>query len=129
MTLHKMRLSLRVAAICAAAACTDRAKAPETVQAGAAGAKAPAVARLSSAPDRFTSVGTVKLRYRVAGPENTTPIVFIHGYSRSLEDMLALADSFAPSHRVIAYDVRGFGQSSKSGDDRRYGVAMNNGRR
>jgi len=107
-------------------ACADRAKTPETVQAGATAAPALA-AKLSAAPDKFVGAGSVRLRYRVAGPagaDSATPIVFIHGYSRSLEDMLALADSFAPSHRVIAYDVRGFGQSSKSGDIHRYGAAM-----
>lgn len=103
-----------------AIACTERAKTPETVQAGA-----PAAATLTAAPDQFVAFGDVRLRYRNAGRDTSgTPIVLIHGYSRSLEDMLAIADSFAIDHRVIGYDVRGFGQSSKSGDPRRYGAAM-----
>jgi pimeloyl-ACP methyl ester carboxylesterase len=92
----------------------------ETQQAGATAAARRATT-LSAAPDQFISAGDVRLRYRDAGAG--TPIVLIHGYSRSLEDWLAFADSF-PTNRVIAYDVRGFGQSTKLTDVRRYGDAM-----
>lgn len=93
----------------------------ETQQAGTAAASAPRAAKLSLATDQFITAGDVRLRYRDAG--SGSPIVLIHGYSRSLEDWLAFADSF-PSNRVIAYDVRGFGQSTRLTDVRRYGDAM-----
>ena len=105
----------------AIAGCAERAKTPETVQTGATAATT-AAKTLAGAPDQFFVAGDVRLRYREVG--SGTPVVFVHGYSRSLEDWLAIADSFAVDHRVIAYDVRGFGQSSKSGDPRRYGAAM-----
>ena len=97
----------------------SRGEKPETQQAGATTAAAPTT--LSAVADQFVQAGDVRLRYRDVG--QGTPIVFIHGYSRSLEDWLALADSF-PSHRVIAYDVRGFGKSTKLTDVGRYGDAM-----
>ena len=109
-------------AILASAACGERADNPETRQAGATSASASAKATtLAKADDQFVTAGDVRLRYRDVG--QGTPIVFIHGYSRTLEDWTALADSF-PANRVIAYDVRGFGKSSKFSDTRHYGAAM-----
>jgi pimeloyl-ACP methyl ester carboxylesterase len=106
-------LALLVAAGC------SRGENPETLQAGAT--TTAASTKLSAAADQFVQSGDVRLRYRDVG--SGTPIVFIHGYSRSLEDWLVLADSF-PSNRVIAYDVRGFGKSTRLTDVRRYGDAM-----
>lgn len=111
--------SLALPIVLVAAAGCSRGEAPETQQAGATTAAAPTT--LSAALDQFAQAGDVRLRYRDVG--SGAPIVFIHGYSRSLEDWLALADSF-PSNRVIAYDVRGFGKSTKLTDVRRYGDAM-----
>ena len=102
------------------AAC-QRGDQAQTQQAGATATSAAAAATLSAAPDQFLAAGDVRLRYRDAG--QGVPIVFIHGYSRSLEDWLAFADSF-PTNRVIAYDARGFGKSTKLTDVRRYGDAM-----
>jgi pimeloyl-ACP methyl ester carboxylesterase len=104
--------------VLAAASCA-RGDNADTQLAGATTAAAPT--KLSAATDQFVQAGDVRLRYREVG--TGAPIVFIHGYSRSLEDWLALADSF-PSNRVIAYDVRGFGKSTKLSDARRYGDAM-----
>ena len=79
---------------------------------------------LASAPDMVFMNGDVRLRYREGGARRGTPVVFIHGYTRFLEDWFALSDSFAQRHRVVAFDVRGFGRSSKSGDQARYGAKM-----
>lgn len=100
-------------------ACADRGDVPQARQAGA-----PAPVSLAAANDQFLTAGELRLRYRDAGNRTGAPIVLIHGYSRSLEDWLMLADSFSVHHRVIAYDVRGFGQSSKFSDAGRYGAAM-----
>lgn len=100
-------------------ACVDREGTAKTEQAGS-----PTPISLSSSPDQFLTAGDLRLRYRDAGARSGAPIVFIHGYSRSLDDWYALADSFTPGHRVIAYDVRGFGQSTKFRDATRYGAAM-----
>lgn len=102
-------------------ACGDRGDTPETRQAGTPAA---APASLASAPDQFLVLGDLRLRYRDAGSRTGTPIVFVHGYSRSLEDWVALSDTFAANHRVIAYDARGFGQSAKFTDVSRYGIGL-----
>lgn len=104
-------------ALVSASACS-RDETPEARQAGTIAGGA--ATKLSAAADQFVQAGDVRLRYRDVG--SGTPIVFIHGYSRSLEDWLVLADSF-PSHRVIAYDVRGFGRSTRITDVRRHGDA------
>jgi pimeloyl-ACP methyl ester carboxylesterase len=50
--------------------------------------------------------------------------LLIHGYSASIESLIPLANTLAPSHRVIAFDVRGFGKSSKFAEPGRFGQAM-----
>src|SRR5262249_19216710 len=60
------------------------------------------------------------------------PIVLIHGFALSLEEWLAfpdfptyhIGDSLAMNHRVIAMDLRGFGQSSKFADRQQFGPLM-----
>jgi pimeloyl-ACP methyl ester carboxylesterase len=53
-----------------------------------------------------------------------SPVILLHGYTDRLETMEGLADSLAPSHRIIALDARGFGESTKYSDPARYGPAM-----
>lgn len=77
---------------------------------------------LAAAPDQWLRADGVTLRYRDAG--SGVPVVLIHGYSTALETMIPLADALGPSHRTIAMDVRGFGQSSKFADASRFGPAM-----
>ena len=105
---HGIRRSLLVALL--AASCSRAAVPPE-----------PVASRLAEASDRMFTAGDARIRYRVAG--SGRPIVLIHGYSRSLNDWFALADSF-PGSRVIALDIRGFGKSSTFPDPARYGAAM-----
>jgi pimeloyl-ACP methyl ester carboxylesterase len=64
-----------------------------------------------AAPDRFFTIGDVRLRYREIG--RGEPVVLLHGATRSLEDWAGFGDSLAVDHRVIALDLRGHGQSSK----------------
>src|ERR1044071_7209374 len=86
------------------------------------GTVATAVATLTSAADQqFVSDG-VTLRYRDVGTGD--PIIFIHGYTATLESMLAIANALPPEHRKIALDVRGFGKSSKFGDASQFGQKM-----
>lgn len=80
--------------------------------------------RLANAADKFLKSGDVTLRYRDIGTGD--PVVLLHGYTRSLEDWIGLADSLALNHRVIALDLRGFGQSSKFADPARFGIEMAN---
>jgi pimeloyl-ACP methyl ester carboxylesterase len=95
---------------------------PAAARTAPAVAKSAAAATLATAPDLFLTTGDVRLRYRDIG--RGEPVVLLHGYSRSLADWYGIADSLAVNHRVIALDVRGFGQSSKLADPARYGKAM-----
>ena len=86
------------------------------------GTAATATATLGSAADQqFTSDGAT-LRYRDAGAGD--PIIFIHGYTASLESMVAIANALPADHRKIALDVRGFGKSSKFADASQFGQKM-----
>jgi hypothetical protein len=81
-----------------------------------------AAAGLAAASDQWLRTDGVTLRYREAG--SGVPVVLIQGYSTTLETMIPLAEAIGPSHRTIAMDVRGFGQSSKFADASRFGPAM-----
>jgi pimeloyl-ACP methyl ester carboxylesterase len=75
-----------------------------------------------AAPDRFFTIGDVRLRYREIG--RGEPVVLLHGATRSLEDWAGFGDSLAVDHRVIALDLRGHGQSSKFTERARFGAAI-----
>lgn len=85
-------------------------------------AVATATATLTSSPDQqFTSDG-VTVRYRDVGTGD--PIIFIHGYTSSLESMLGIANALPPDYRKVALDIRGFGKSSKFSEDAKFGQGM-----
>ncbi|HYK11676.1 MAG TPA: alpha/beta fold hydrolase [Gemmatimonadales bacterium] len=77
---------------------------------------------ITSAPDQFAQLRDVRLRYREAGLGE--PVLLIHGLGASLEVLASLGDSLAVDHHVIAFDVRGFGQSTKFARPHDYGRAM-----
>ena len=79
-------------------------------------------ARLAAATDRFFTSGDVSLRYRDIGRGEA--VVLLHGYARSLDGWTDIADSLARTHRVIAFDARGFGQSTKSADPEQYTASL-----
>ena len=84
---------------------------------------APAAPRtIAEAPDHFFTRGDARLRYREAG--RGAAVVLLHGYTQRIELMEDLADSLSGSFRVIVFDERGFGESSKFSDPARYGQAM-----
>jgi pimeloyl-ACP methyl ester carboxylesterase len=84
---------------------------------------APAAPRtIADAPDRFFTHAGARLRYREAG--RGQPVVLIHGYTQRIELMEDLADSLSSAFRVIVFDERGFGESSKFSDPARYGRQM-----
>ena len=109
----KIGTSCRTLCAVLAAGC---AAAPSAIQ-----QPAPAMS-LDAAPDRFFSVGDIRIRYREIG--SGRPVVLLHGRANALDVWTWLADSLASEFRVIALDQRGHGQSSKSGDVTRYGPAM-----
>ena len=87
----------------------------------AASAQAPA-AVLAKAPDQTFTADGVSLRYRDVGAGDA--VVLIHGYTASLESMFGIGGPLASSHRIVGFDVRGFGESSKFSEPSRYGQAM-----
>lgn len=49
--------------------------------------------------------------YQEFGPENGTPVVFIHGFPFSSEMWKPQVEALQQTYRVIVYDVRGHGKS------------------
>lgn len=78
--------------------------------------------RFAASPDRLFLGQEAEIRYRDLSLGE--PVLLLHGYADRLETMEGLADSLAPTHRVIALDLRGFGGSSKFSDPGRYGQSM-----
>lgn len=58
----------------------------------------------------FASVSSGKLAYESMG--EGLPLVFLHGFSLDRRSWQPQLDHFAQRHRVITYDLRGFGESS-----------------
>lgn len=81
-----------------------------------------AIPSLATAQDQQFTSGDATIRYRDLGSGD--PIIFIHGYTASLESMIAVANALPAEHRKIALDVRGFGKSSKFGDPGKFGQTM-----
>jgi pimeloyl-ACP methyl ester carboxylesterase len=94
---------------------------PAWTQAAATPAPA-AVARLAEAPDKRFTRADVTIRYREVG--QGPAVVLLHGYSGSLAAWIGFADLLSSSHRVIAADMRGFGESSKFAEAARFGEPM-----
>jgi pimeloyl-ACP methyl ester carboxylesterase len=82
----------------------------------------PSASALAAATDQLFSADGVTLRYREAGTGDA--VVLIHGYSATLESQLGFAKALASTNRVVALDVRGFGQSSKFAEPERFGQLM-----
>jgi pimeloyl-ACP methyl ester carboxylesterase len=85
---------------------------------------APPIA-LAEAPDTFFYASPdVRIRFRETGQGAT--VILIHGLSRSLTDWSGVGDSLARDHRVIAFDVRGFGSSTRVSTRAQLGREMAN---
>ncbi|MDQ4080057.1 MAG: alpha/beta fold hydrolase [Gemmatimonadota bacterium] len=97
---------------------------PATVSAApaASSAAAPSSLTLAGAADEYFMSGDVRIRFRDIG--QGASVVLIHGLARSLEDWFGLGDSLARDHHVIAFDVRGFGKSTRLKDPSRLGIEM-----
>jgi pimeloyl-ACP methyl ester carboxylesterase len=93
--------------------------ASHTVAVSASTARQPAAEAFAAAPDQTLTADGVTLRYREIGTGD--PVILIHGYTASLESQTPLASALAQSNRVVAFDVRGFGKSSKFAEPTRFG--------
>jgi 3-oxoadipate enol-lactonase len=96
--------------------------ASHTVAVSASTARQPAAEAFAAAPDQTLTADGVTLRYREIGTGD--PVVLIHGYTASLESQTPLASALAQSNRVVAFDVRGFGKSSKFAEPTRFGQSI-----
>ncbi|MBU6490298.1 MAG: acetoin dehydrogenase dihydrolipoyllysine-residue acetyltransferase subunit [Burkholderiales bacterium] len=59
----------------------------------------------------YADVDGIRIRYARRGPEQGTPVVFIHGFGGDLNNWLFNLDAVADKHPVIALDLPGHGQS------------------
>lgn len=110
-------MRVRVFAVLFLATLAPNASAPAPVL-----AQAVAAAKLADAVDQRFTRGDVTLRYREMG--QGPPVLLVHGYSSNLMVWSGIAEMLAPAHRVVAADVRGFGQSSKFADAAKFGEPM-----
>src|SRR5436309_2056080 len=67
---------------------------------------------MSPARDEYIIAGDLTFHCLQWG-ERGTPIICVHGLTANAFCFQALADELAPDHRVIAYDLRGRGDSDK----------------
>lgn len=88
----------------------------------AAAPQARIAATVGAATDHFFTSGPARLRYRDVGRGDA--VILVHGLTRSLEDWIGVGDSLALDHRVIALDLRGFGQSTRFTEPRYFGAEM-----
>lgn len=66
---------------------------------------------------RLVAVSGLRTRVIVGGPEqHEEAVVFVHGNPGSAEDWTDLMQRLAPTHRVLAMDMPGFGHADKPAD-------------
>lgn len=71
--------------------------------------------RYSDAPNRFITVGKIRLAYRELGPRGGVPLVLLNHWGAVLDNFdPRIVDGLAASHHVIAIDYRGIGLSGGS---------------
>lgn len=58
-------------------------------------------------------VDEADVHYELTGPEDAPPVVLVHGFGSSTRVWGLLAADLARDHRVLALDLKGFGQSSR----------------
>jgi pimeloyl-ACP methyl ester carboxylesterase len=71
---------------------------------------------------RFADLEDIRLHYVIDGPSDAEPIVFLHGFPEYWGVWKQLLAAFAPTHRVIAPDLRGANQSGRPEDVEAYRI-------
>jgi pimeloyl-ACP methyl ester carboxylesterase len=69
----------------------------------------------------FAKINGLKLNYELHG-ESGPPLVFVHGYTGDITDWRHQLPAFAPSFRVLIFDLRGHGSSEASTDRSLYSI-------
>jgi pimeloyl-ACP methyl ester carboxylesterase len=75
-----------------------------------------------SAQDLFFDSASIKIHYTLQGKGE--PVLLIHGLTRDITSMDAVAKSLSDSFSVISMDVRGHGQSGKPHEPGAYGIQI-----
>lgn len=66
--------------------------------------------RWAPAPSKFLAVNGMQVHYRDEGPrDDSLPLLLLHGTSSSLHTWQGWTDSLTAAHRVIRFDLPGFG--------------------
>jgi pimeloyl-ACP methyl ester carboxylesterase len=82
---------------------------------GIAAAVAPLPASAQAVPieSRFADVNGLRMHYLSAG-NSGSPVILLHGYAQNSHMWRPLMKELAKTHRVIAPDLRGFGDTTKA---------------
>jgi pimeloyl-ACP methyl ester carboxylesterase len=73
----------------------------------------PASAQAGKIESRFADVNGLKMHYLEAG-KGGSPVILIHGYAQNSHMWRPLMTELGKTHRVIAPDLRGFGDTAKA---------------
>ena len=73
----------------------------------------PALGQGAKIEGRFASVNGLKMHYLVAG-DRGSPVILLHGYAQNSHMWRPLMKELGKTHRVIAPDLRGFGDTTKA---------------
>ncbi len=68
-----------------------------------------------------STVNGLQLYYEVHG-DSGEPLVLVHGYTGDISDWRHQFEEFAPTHRVLAMDLRGHGKSEAPSDRSSYTI-------
>ncbi len=66
-------------------------------------------AKYAPPPSVFMQVSGVRLHVRDTGPKTAPAVIFLHGFGSSLQTWDDWAKDLEPDHRVIRFDLPGFG--------------------
>lgn len=71
---------------------------------------------------RFLHFNGYRVHYKLEGPERAPTVVLLHGTAASLHTFDGLSPMLQPTHRVLRYDLPGFGLTGQ-GDSNKYSCA------
>jgi pimeloyl-ACP methyl ester carboxylesterase len=79
----------------------------------AAASAMPVLAQVEKIESRFADVNGLRMHYLAAGDEGS-PVILLHGYAQNSHMWRPLMTELGKRHRVIAPDLRGFGDTTKA---------------
>src|SRR5262249_51862339 len=73
----------------------------------------PVLAHAEKIESRFAEVNGLRMHYLLAGAGGS-PVILVHGYAQNSHMWRPLMAELGKTHRVIAPDLRGFGDTTKA---------------